>query len=127
VLKFSDGLKEIGESAFENQYQLGGDVELYIPDSVTVIGPNAFRMDTISKLEFKSLKLSNSLTTLGDYAFYNSQFGGSLIIPNTLTVIEDNVFYNSKFDGSLTIPSSITSVRENAFFKCKFTSLYLQG
>ena len=64
-----------------------------------------------------SLTIPNTVTTLGNYAFYGcSGFTGSLTIPNSVTTIGNGAFYGcSGFTGSLTIGNSVTAIGGNEF------------
>ena len=66
------------------------------------------------------LTIGNSVTTIGDWAFYNcSGFTGSLTIPNSVTTIGEVAFFGcSGFTGSLTISNSVTSIGVNPFAGC---------
>ena len=72
--------------------------------------------------------IPNSVTTIGDEAFYMcSGFKGNLTLPNSVTTIGRFVFYKcSGFTGNLTIPNSVTTIGRSAFYKCSgFTNLKL--
>lgn len=77
---------------------------LVISDGVTSIGDNAFK-------EFYNLEIPtsfpNSLTSIGDYAFYNCTNGGS------------------NNGNSVTIPSSVKSIGDYAFNMTKLNTLVL--
>ena len=66
------------------------------------------------------LAIPNSVTTIGQYAFYNgSGFTGSLTIPNSVTAIGNSAFSNCNgLTGSLTIPNSVTTIGTWAFSNC---------
>ena len=66
-----------------------------------------------------SLKLNEGITTIGDYAFYNGGFTGSLTIPNSVTSIGDSAFCGCcGFTGNLSIPDSVTKIGNSAFYFC---------
>jgi uncharacterized repeat protein (TIGR02543 family) len=98
-----------------------------LPNSVTSIGSGAFNY--CSGLT-GNLNIPNSVITIGSAAFQNCLgFTGSLIIPNSVTSIENGAFNGcSGFTGSLNIPNSVTSIGPIAFFNCSFTgSLIIPG
>ncbi|MDO4540106.1 MAG: leucine-rich repeat domain-containing protein, partial [Syntrophomonadaceae bacterium] len=71
----------------------------------------------------ESLSIGNGVTSIGNYAFYCSDFTGSLTIPNSVTSIGDGAFDGcSGFTGSLTIPDSVTSIGNGAFSRCRISS-----
>ncbi len=70
--------------------------------------------------------IPNSVTTIGDYAFYNCSGLTSVTIPNSVTSIGSWVFYNCDGLTSMEIPSSVTEVGFNAFSGCSnLTDIYL--
>lgn len=62
--------------------------------------------------------LPNSVTTIGNYAFYRCLGVTSVTIPNTVTAIGENSFSNCGIT-SVTIPASITSFGDWAFSGCR--------
>ena len=70
--------------------------------------------------KIKSLILSDGITSIGQYAFYNcTTLTGDLVIPDSVTSIGDNAFYGcSGFDGTLTLPDSVVSIGGFAFSGC---------
>ena len=68
--------------------------------------------------------IGNSVTGIGDKAFYNSNYDGygnnisSITIPEGVTFIGSNAFYNCTGLTSITIPSSVTSIGSVAFGNC---------
>ena len=93
---------------------------LTIPNSVTSIGNYAFYdCDSLT-----SLTIPNSVTSIGDYAFYDCNSLISLTIGNSVTSIGDYTFYGCNSLTSLTIPNSVTSIGDYAFCDCdSLTSL----
>jgi hypothetical protein len=100
-------------------------ISLRLPNSLTSIGDSAF--DDCSSFD-GSLTLPASLTTIGAFAFDNcSGFTGALNLPASLTTIGGYAFNGCRgFDGALTIPDGVTSIGGSAFRDCSgFTSLTL--
>jgi hypothetical protein len=79
-----------------------------IPNSVTSIGDNAF-FNTL----LNSVTIPNSVTSIGDDAFGHTQLT-SVTIPNSVTSIGFEAFHNTKLT-SVTIPNSVTSIGHYAF------------
>ena len=79
---------------------------------------------------FTSLSISNTVTSIGNGAFYNCyHLTGSLTIPSSVTTIGSSAFYQcSGLTGSLTIPNSVTEIGEEAFYHCNgFTGLTISN
>ena len=95
--------------------------ELVFPNSVTTIGENAFYYCGFTG----SLIIPNSATTIGNSAFYGCNGFDSLTIGNSVTTICQNAFYGcSGFTGALNIPNSVTTIGNSAFYGCNgFDSL----
>ena len=87
----------------------------------TIMDSNCFQSCT----NFKTLNIGEDVTKIPDYAFQNcSSLTGTLTIPNSVTSIGNSAFYNCGFTGILTIPNSITSIGTSAFYGCSgFTTL----
>ena len=67
-----------------------------------------------------------SLTTLIQYPV--GQTGTSYIIPNSVSSIGDDAFYGCFSLTSVTIPNSVTNIGDSAFSGClSLTSVYFQG
>ena len=95
--------------------------ELLLPSAidgkkVTEIGENAF-----SNCDFTgSLTIPDTVTTIGDSAFDRCVgFTGSLTISNSVTIIGEEAFNDCHgFTGSLTLPNSVTNIGDSAFQHC---------
>jgi len=114
-------VKAIGDYAFKWAFV---SAYLYpnvtIPDSVTTIGEGAFyRCDSLN-----SVIIPNSVTTIGAYAFYNCGALKSVNIPKGVTTIEKYTFYNCQSLEGVIIPDSVISIGIYAFYGC-FTLLYI--
>jgi len=66
------------------------------------------------------LTLPDTLTNIGNYAFYlmGSSLKGSLVIPNTVTNIGSGAFQACSGFDQLSIGSSVTAIGTNAFANC---------
>ena len=59
-----------------------------------------------------------SVTTIGEWAFYNCSDLTSIDIPNPVTSIGSYAFYGCSGLTSITIPNSVTNIGNYAFFYC---------
>ena len=158
-----ENVRFIGDFAFVNCRNL---TSITIPDSVTTIGEQAFRgcnnlksyygkneaedksclvigglLCHFAQTSFTQFTIPDSVTKIGDYAFYNCSslasitipesatsigyyaFEGctnltSITIPNSVTRIEDGAFKNCSSLASITIGDSVTTIGEWAFYNC---------
>ena len=97
----------------------GGLASVTIPDSVTRIGDHAF----YSSESLYSVTIPNSVTSIGDSAFSLCGWLISITIPDRVTSIGSFAFSNCSCLRSITIPDSVTSIGYNAFSGCS-TDLY---
>ena len=66
----------------------------------------------------KNSIIPNSVTSIGEYAFYHCSELTSVTIPNSITSIDKASFYGCEGLTSVTIPNSVTSIGEYAFDYC---------
>lgn len=92
-----------------------------VGDCVTKIGQGAFyhNCNTLT-----SVTLSNSVTVIDEWAFYNCDSLTSINIPSGVTTIGDFVFAFCTRLPYITIPNSVTNIGNQAFGGCySFTSV----
>ena len=90
-------------------------INYIIPNSVTSIGDYAF----YNCKSLQSITIPNSVTSIGNRAFDFCVSLQSITIPNSVTSIGDKAFYLCKSLQSITIPNSVTSIGDGAFSGCK--------
>lgn len=137
----------IGESAFESCSSL---TEINIPSSVTFINPLAFKscinleniivdqnnitydsrnncnaiIETATNklvVGAKNIIIPNTVTEIGDYAFYGRQNFTEIIIPNSVTSIGNYAFNSCIPLNNIVISSAIESIGQCAF---QYTAVY---
>ena len=68
--------------------------------------------------------IPDSVTSIGDYAFYLCTSLTSITIPDGVTSIGEGAFQTCTSLSSITIPDGVTSIGRNAFFSCsRLTSI----
>ena len=85
-----------------------------IPNTVTSIGNYAFFYCS----GLTDIEIPNSVTSIGYQAFYNCDALTSIEIPNSVTSIGYQAFYNCDALTSIEIPNSVTYIGEYAFERC---------
>ena len=85
-----------------------------IPDSVTSIGDWAF----FDCLSLTSITIPDSVTSIGDWAFCKCTGLTSITIPGNVTSIGEYAFRDCNSLASITIPDGVTSIGSEAFFGC---------
>ena len=85
-----------------------------IPDSVTSIGNYAF----YGCSSLTSIIIPDSVTSIGNRAFYGCSSLTSITIPNGVTSIGYRAFSGCSSLTSITIPNSVTSIGDDAFSGC---------
>ena len=97
-----------------NSFAPAGLTEYTIPDSVTTIGNYAFYdCDSLT-----SITIPDSVTTIGDEAFFDCSSLTSVTIPDSVTTIGSGAFARCRSLTSVTIPDSVTSIGVSAFYEC---------
>lgn len=92
----------------------GASTEVVIPDSVTIIGDNAFKNCT----GLTNITIPNSVTNIGLSAFECCSSLTNITIPGGVTVIGHNAFCNCRGLASITIPNSVRHIESHAFEYC---------
>ncbi len=121
---YDDGLLEITGIGDMYNWDLAGDAPWYsycseiksvnIGDSVTSIGDHAFwNCDSLT-----SVDIGDSVTSIGDHAFASSNSLTSLVIGDSVTTIGDAAFWNCFNLTSVDIGDSVTSIGSSAFEYC---------
>ena len=119
---FTEMMFKIGENPFEGMeeiyYDAGRDLSitnLIIPDSVIIIGDNAFENCKL----LKNVKFSKNLESIGYKAFGDCNKLQHLNIPNSVTYIEESAFTNCINLKSIKLGTNIEKLEMDIFYNCK--------
>ena len=82
-----------------------------------------FNKDKSRIISFRNQKqtsyvISNSVTSIGDHAFYGCSSLSSIVIPDSVNSIGEGAFLNCSSLSSIVIPDSVNNIRRGAFYKC---------
>lgn len=128
---FTEMMFKIGENPFEGvkeiYYGAGKDLSitnLTIPDSVTIIGDNAFE----SCKSLKNVKFSKNLKIIGYAAFRHCSSLQYLNIPDSVMYIEEVAFSNCTDLKSIKLGANIEKLDINIFYNCpNLKDIYYNG
>ncbi len=100
-----------GDYAFSDVSEL---TTVKIPNSVTTIGSWVFN----NASAITSVQIPNSVTTIGYGLFSNCSSLTSVVLPNSITTITDYLFYGCSSLSSIDLPTSTTTIGNAVFYKC---------
>ena len=130
-LTLPSGVTKIGSSAFKNSglkevgIYINGDLETYLAKGHPNIDVECGIKYYLNDKEIKNVMIPSSVTSLGCYAFQNSNFT-SISLPSSLAFVGDGAFKNCSSLASITFSSGLVSIGSSAFSGCSgLTSLIL--
>lgn len=91
---------------------ISGSGDMY--DYEFLLNPSPFSTNS----NIKKIVIENGVTGIGKWAFYNGSLT-SVTIPESVTNIGDAAFWQCGSLTSVTIPGSVTSIGDSAFWRCK--------
>lgn len=98
----------------DNSFKDKALTSVVIPNTVTSIGNFAFYYNT----SLLNVTIPNSVTSIGDSAFAYCTSLESITLPINLEKIGNSTFQDCKALKEITIPSSVKSIGSYAFFEC---------
>lgn len=126
-LYYNDGSAEIVEMQCRADDGEGLN-HVIVEDSVTSIRKYAFGIDEDEDTSLAGITLPNSVTSIGDGAFWNCRRLTSITLPDSVTSIGNLAFSRCSGMTSITLPDSLTSIGYGAFNGCsKLTSIIWNG
>ena len=105
-----------GENAITNELRVYQNVikEVFVGDSVTSIGECAF----YTCYSLTNVIIPDSVTSIGERVFYYCYSLTNVIIPDSVTSIGAYAFYTCYSLTNVIIPDSVTSIGERVFQNC---------
>ena len=125
-LIFEDGEQDLncGESVFDDSPLETGHLgrNIFKSNSTSTLSPFA------NKSNLKNITIGNSVTSIGNKAFYHCSSLTSITIPNSVTYIDQGAFYDCSSLTSITIPNSVSSIGNATFYGCsRLKSIEIPG
>jgi hypothetical protein len=93
--------------------QLAGD--LMLPTDGSIVG---FVASTFIQQPLTSITIPDSVTSIGEGAFYNCIALTNIVIGDSVTTIDNGAFYNCIALTNIVIGDSVTSIGNQAFYQC---------
>lgn len=132
-LTLPSNVKNIGKNAFKGCLSLkevyyNSDIAGWCGIKFSNEASNPLGRETtlfINNEIITNVEIPNSVTKIGDYAFYFFNSLTSITIPDIVTSIGSSAFQNCRKLTSITIPSSVKTIGYNAFYACeRITEVY---
>ena len=105
----------VSRSSVYGAFSGSGIMEIYIPNTMTIIGEGAFSNCT----GLTSINLPENLTSIENKAFWGCTGLMNITIPNGVTKIGGWAFNSCTGLTSITIPESVTRIGDLAFENCE--------
>ena len=93
-------------------------LSIIIEQGVTSIGSYAFCKNYTDISFLTSVTIANSVTSIGEMAFFGCKELPSITIPNSVTIIEKDAFAHCEGLTSVSIGNGVTSIGVSAFYGC---------
>lgn len=113
ILSIPSGGGDNGKFVSLVERTISGEITAQDLQGVTTIGRDGF-----SRCPITSIELPDTVTTIGQSAFYQSTNLTSITIPNSVTSIGQGAFNGCTGLTSLDIPDSVTYIATEAFRNC---------
>ena len=120
-LCIEDGTETLSLGCNESYYDDYG-LFYYCPLETLYLGRNlsysSYYLPFKQNKTLTSVTIGNSVTNIGEDAFYGCSSLTSIEIPNSVTNIGEDAFYGCSSLTSIEIPNSVTNIGKNAFYGC---------
>ena len=107
-----------------------GKLECLSPDFIyeddILFNKDKSRIISFRNQNIKSYVIPNSVTSIGDSAFWGCRSLSDIVIPSSITSIGDCAFWDCSSLSDIIIPSSVTSIGDSAFEGCNFQNDIVQ-
>ncbi len=122
-----DDFEFYGDFSYVPQKDGTAEIRSYMGEEETVIVPETIEgknVTTIQSMAFgfrdtvKTVKLPDSVTKIGDSAFYECSSLTKITFPKGITVIENDTFEGCSSLTEITLPDGLTKIGDSAFYGC---------
>lgn len=112
---FTKYKERLAKLIIERDASIGNYFSIFnIPSYVTKIGDYAF-----PNAKFEEITVPNTITTIGEKAFYNNRLLKKVTLPDTITLIGADSFNNCAELKEINLPNSIEYIGTGAFNNCR--------
>ena len=115
---FPEGLKELGEAAFANSFNLRS---INLPNGIDTIPEYAFAYC----IGLESVTIPESVLYIESHAFYDCELLTSVVLPSKLTKISNHIFAGCYKLKTINIPESVTTIGESPFSSTLIYYVYI--
>ncbi len=117
--KFIRGMTNLAKADFTEAHIIGGGDSFYISGFQVSTSDNIFLSYSFCNFAFlQEIKLPNSVTEIGGYAFRGCTSLTTIEIPNSVTTIGNSAFRDCTSLTTIEIPNSVTTIGMYAFRGC---------
>ena len=107
-----------------------GKLECLSPDFIyeddVLFNKDKSKIISFRNQNIESYVIPNSVTSIGDSAFWGCRSLSDIVIPSSVTSIGDCAFWDCSSLSKIVIPSSVTSIGDSAFSECNIPGNLLQ-
>lgn len=99
--------------------------EVEIPSEINGVPVTTIRYGAFFSCSIKSITIPNTITSIGDDAFFRCENLSNVKLGNNVLSIGDNAFACCKNISNINIPDCVVSIGKNAFYSCSLTDITL--
>lgn len=133
-VSFSEGLKEIGASAFD-EVSLDTSVRLIFPDSLLSIGRFAFEVSgsSVSDRCFSAVEFGSGLKRIGDYGvpckeiYYRGTLEDWLMLERGYLADDCVLYIGGERVSSVIVPATVKEIKPYAFERINISDIYFDS
>ncbi len=123
----------VGSEGYSVAKYKGSGGEVVIPEQyqnkpIVAIGDNAFDPSGTGFSKITSVKMPNTITSIGNWAFYNCIKMENINLSNNLNTIGEHAFQRCDALVEITVPKQVSEIKDMAFAFCeKLRNIYVES